>query len=136
MLYKCGLLIKPETDSHKREVKEGILAYLKHYLQLDVDSVQSDVFGVENSFEKLTPVKSGIADLNSIFKKIGKPFERDKFDNVVNYNWVVDGILRNSMPYETKKSLKMSDFKEKFYEQEKSHRSRLQKKYKKATQKR
>jgi len=29
------------------------------------------------------------------------PLELDLSENIVNYNWIVDGILKNSTPYET-----------------------------------
>jgi len=39
--------------------------------------------------------------LNELFKKMSKPLELDLSENIVNYNWIVDGILKNSTPYET-----------------------------------
>lgn len=36
---------------------------------------------------------------------MSKPFETDELQNVVNYNWIVDGILKNSTPYETHRDI-------------------------------
>jgi hypothetical protein len=39
-----------------------------------------------------------------------KPLYNDKFSKIIDYNWIVDGILKNSMPYETQKETKPSMF--------------------------
>ena len=44
--------------------------------------------------------------MNAIYKELSKPFQREKFSKVIDYNWVVDGILKNSMPYETQKEVR------------------------------
>ena len=33
---------------------------------------------------------------NKLFKKIKHPLENDELNNIVDYNWLVDGILKNS----------------------------------------
>ena len=38
----------------------------------------------------------GLAKLNKIFKKLREPFETDEKENIIDYNWHVDGILKNS----------------------------------------
>lgn len=38
-------------------------------------------------------------DLNHLFSKIREPFETDYRENIVDYNWHVDGILKNSQSY-------------------------------------
>ncbi|CDW76162.1 UNKNOWN [Stylonychia lemnae] len=44
---------------------------------------------------------SSLKRLNELYKRMSKPLELDQSENVVNYNWIVDGILKNSTPYET-----------------------------------
>lgn len=46
---------------------------------------------------------SKLKRLNELFIKISKPLQIDESENVLNYNWIVDGILKNSTPYETQK---------------------------------
>lgn len=36
---------------------------------------------------------------------MNKPYLHDEVSNVVNYNWIVDGILKNSTPYDTHKEV-------------------------------
>lgn len=51
------------------------------------------------------PNKLSLKRMNKFFNKIRKPLEKDKKVNVINYNWVVDGILKSSMPYETQREV-------------------------------
>lgn len=44
-----------------------------------------------------------IKRLNEVFNKLRKPVENEESQNFLNYNWVVDNILKNSTPYETHK---------------------------------
>jgi succinylglutamate desuccinylase len=37
--------------------------------------------------------------INKIFKKLREPFETDEKSNIIDYNWHVDGILKNSQSY-------------------------------------
>lgn len=37
-----------------------------------------------------------IRDLQKVFRKVREPFETDKKTNILDYNWHVDGILKNS----------------------------------------
>jgi len=39
--------------------------------------------------------RSGMSELNKYFKQLRKPDEQD----LVDYNWIVDGILKNSTSY-------------------------------------
>lgn len=41
--------------------------------------------------------------MNQLFKKLKQPQQTEKVDNVVDYNWIVDGVLKNSLPYDTQK---------------------------------
>eukprot|EP00347_Sterkiella_histriomuscorum_P024521 403330818 len=43
--------------------------------------------------------KMKIRDLQQLFVQIRKPFEIDHKSNIIDYNWHVDGILKNSQSY-------------------------------------
>ena len=38
-------------------------------------------------------------DLHIVFKELSKPFQDDVKENVIDYNWHVDSILKNSQSY-------------------------------------
>lgn len=40
-----------------------------------------------------------IRDLQKVFNKLREPFETDQKSNIIDYNWHVDGILKNSQSY-------------------------------------
>lgn len=40
-----------------------------------------------------------LAKINKIFRKLREPFETDEKENIIDYNWHVDGILKNSQSY-------------------------------------
>lgn len=44
-----------------------------------------------------------LKQLNANFKILRAPLETDKRSCVIDYNWVVDGILKCSTPYESHK---------------------------------
>lgn len=47
--------------------------------------------------------------INKTLKKIGDPKLSEKeAEEFVDFNWIVDGILKNSTPYETRKSQRNS----------------------------
>lgn len=41
----------------------------------------------------------GLKKINKIFRKLREPFETDEKSNIIDYNWHVDGILKNSQSY-------------------------------------
>ena len=40
--------------------------------------------------------KIQIKYMQQLFKELREPFETDNKDNIIDYNWHVDGILKNS----------------------------------------
>jgi len=43
--------------------------------------------------------KINVKKLHRIFKAMRTPLEVDKKSNIIDYNWHVDGILKNSQSY-------------------------------------
>lgn len=49
------------------------------------------------SFSYLSKLKS--KKMQELFNELKKPFETDNKINIIDYNWHVDGILKNSQSY-------------------------------------
>lgn len=47
--------------------------------------------------------------MNTIFIALCRPFEMDKPVDIIDYNWQVDKILKNSHPYDTTKNKTKKD---------------------------
>ena len=43
--------------------------------------------------------KISLRKLHKLFEKIRTPFQTDEKRNIIDYNWHVDGILKNSQSY-------------------------------------
>lgn len=54
--------------------------------------------------EKMNLNTISFKEMNATFKLLRQPYELDTKSKVVDYNWVVDGILKNSTPYESHKA--------------------------------
>ncbi len=52
------------------------------------------------NYERFSYLKNlKISKLNKLFRKLREPIESDKRANIIDYNWHVDGILKNSQSY-------------------------------------
>ena len=67
-----------------------------------MDYSQSPYLGYEGR-SYLAGIK--LAKVNKIFKKLREPFETDEKSNIIDYNWHVDGILKNSQSYNKESEL-------------------------------
>ena len=57
-------------------------------------------FNLEIGYEARSCLASlKLAQINKIFKLLRKPLETDEKVNIIDYNWHVDGILKNSQSY-------------------------------------
>ena len=61
------------------------------------DKFQSDFAETYESFSYLYNINT--RDLQKLFLELRKPFEVDEKENIIDYNWHVDGILKNSQSY-------------------------------------
>ena len=109
MFVKRYMLTSPE--SHLAQQIEAIEEYIKTYHYSNFDKVygifdREDEYLLDPSapaelpYEKrscLAALKS--KDVNRIFSILRKPLERDQRSNIVDYNWHVDKILKNSQSY-------------------------------------
>jgi len=55
---------------------------------------------IKQNYERFSYLRGlKIRDLQVIFLKLRQPFETDIRSNIIDYNWHVDGILKNSQSY-------------------------------------
>lgn len=117
---------KPHIAQERLKQIECIMAYVKeyHYINFDENYAEFDRSSyvlLAPEFESLKtmgdmngyPYESmsflnnlKMSQIHMTFKELRVPFQIDKNENVIDYNWHVDGILKNSQSYnkEGKKS--------------------------------
>lgn len=109
MFVKRFMLTSPESALAQQI--EAIEEYIKTYHYSNFDKVYG-VFDREEEYlldpkspaelpyEKRSCLAAlGSIDMNRIFNALRKPLERDRRSNIVDYNWHVDKILKNSQSY-------------------------------------
>jgi len=100
-----------------RDQIESILAYIKQYHYSNFEDVYAKFDRTENILLDPGFLEGGndfqpeyyesysylgsltIKDLGEIFQELKQPFETDSKKNIIDYNWHVDGILKNSQSY-------------------------------------
>ena len=97
--YKAARKVKL---SFKSKLTQCIDTYLMNFQFPNFkEQFEKKSDSAQNNFDELFAGSPSLKRLNKLFRKIRKPLERDTKSKIINYNWVVDGILKSSMPYET-----------------------------------
>ena len=53
--------------------------------------------------------KISLKEMEALFLELRQPLETDDKDNIIDYNWHVDGILKNSQSYNKENSNKKQE---------------------------
>ena len=61
------------------------------------DRIKNELAGYYESFSYLNNID--LRKMQKLFLQLKQPFETDNKKNIIDYNWHVDGILKNSQSY-------------------------------------
>eukprot|EP00347_Sterkiella_histriomuscorum_P001818 403370560 len=118
LIYQAGRIIK---RIYKSDLAESIDTYLSNFqftnfkelFNVGGTSLQKGSGSTSNRnlqlyFSQYDFQASTLQTMNQNFNKLRRPLEVEESQNFLNYNWIVDNILKNSTPYETNKDTQNS----------------------------